>query len=90
MKRILGICNQSYYHRFGIRLIAAGDVIFDAWVGAVIRNNLLYVTDNNMPLAGHVNKQCYNGKTEIYFPLLRFMAEIGVWDEIIYGMKNMK
>jgi hypothetical protein len=34
-----------YYHHFAIRMIAAEDVVFDAWTGAVIRNNLLYAAE---------------------------------------------
>lgn len=37
--------SRIYYHRFEIRMIAAGDVVFDAWTGAVVRNNLLYAAE---------------------------------------------
>jgi hypothetical protein len=40
------IYSQFYYHRFEIRMIATENVVFDAWTGAVIRNNLLYAADN--------------------------------------------
>jgi hypothetical protein len=41
---------------------------------------------NEMPLAGYVGEQCYRGKTGIYLPLLRFMAEIGAGNETVYGL----
>lgn len=33
------------YHCFEIRMLATDDVTFDAWPGAVLRNNLLYAAD---------------------------------------------
>jgi hypothetical protein len=39
MDDFLELYGQFYYHRFEIRMIAADDVVFDAWTGAVIRNN---------------------------------------------------
>ena len=45
MNRFLEIYSQFYCHRFEIRMIAADDVVFDAWTGAVVRNNLLYAAD---------------------------------------------
>ncbi|MDR0612494.1 MAG: hypothetical protein LBG45_03235 [Dysgonamonadaceae bacterium] len=45
MKEFLKLYSHIYYHRFEIRMIATGDVVVDAWTGAVIRNNLLYVAE---------------------------------------------
>ena len=45
MKNFLELYGQFYCHRFEIRMIAADDVVFDAWTGAVVRNNLLYAAD---------------------------------------------
>ena len=37
--------NQTFYHRFDIKVSAHENVTFDAWPGAVIRNNLLYAAE---------------------------------------------
>ncbi|GHT12903.1 hypothetical protein FACS189426_17000 [Bacteroidia bacterium] len=56
MNAFLELYGQIYYHRMEIRMIAAADVVFDAWPGSVVRNNLLYAADKifveerNMPL----------------------------------------
>jgi hypothetical protein len=56
MDDFLKLYSQMCYHRFEIRMIAAHDTVFDAWVGAVLRNNLLYameqidLPDRNMTL----------------------------------------
>jgi len=33
------------YHRFDVQMTPIEDVVFDAWPGAVIRNNLLYAAE---------------------------------------------
>ncbi|MDR2680385.1 MAG: CRISPR system precrRNA processing endoribonuclease RAMP protein Cas6 [Tannerella sp.] len=48
MNDFLELYGQCYYHRFEIRMIAADDIVFDAWTGAIIRNNLLYAADKVM------------------------------------------
>jgi hypothetical protein len=45
MNDFLELYGRFYYHRFEIRMIASDDVVFDAWTGAVIRNNLLYAAE---------------------------------------------
>ncbi|MDR2773767.1 MAG: hypothetical protein LBC19_03310, partial [Tannerella sp.] len=45
MKNFLEQYGRFGYHRFEIRMIAVDNVVFDAWTGAVIRNNLLYAAD---------------------------------------------
>ncbi|MDR2915343.1 MAG: CRISPR system precrRNA processing endoribonuclease RAMP protein Cas6 [Tannerella sp.] len=37
--------NLLLYHRFDIIVTATEDTVFDAWIGAVLRNNLLYATE---------------------------------------------
>jgi len=37
--------SQLHYHRYDIQMCANEDVIFDAWIGAIIRNNLLYAAE---------------------------------------------
>jgi hypothetical protein len=46
MKELLKKYSPVYYHHFRVRMIASDDAVFDAWTGAVIRNNLLYAADN--------------------------------------------
>ena len=41
---------------------------------------------NEMPLAGYVGEQQYFGYFRQYLPLLGFMAELGVGNEVVYGM----
>ena len=41
----LRLYNQFHYYRFDIRMVAIKDVILDAWIGAIIRNNLLYAAE---------------------------------------------
>ena len=35
-----------YYHRYDIRIVATADTCFDAWSGAIVRNNFLYAADS--------------------------------------------
>ncbi|MDR1886410.1 MAG: CRISPR system precrRNA processing endoribonuclease RAMP protein Cas6 [Prevotellaceae bacterium] len=46
LKDLLQLYGQLFYHRFVVRMIAVNDVVFDAWTGAVIRNNLLYAAEH--------------------------------------------
>jgi hypothetical protein len=46
MKELLKKYSSVYYHHFRVRMIASDDVVFDAWTGAIIRNNLLYAANN--------------------------------------------
>jgi hypothetical protein len=41
---------------------------------------------NEMPLAGYVGEEIYLGYFGEYIPLLRFMSELGVGNETVYGM----
>ena len=41
---------------------------------------------NEMPLAGYVGEQQYVGAIQCYLPLLRFMEELGVGNETVFGM----
>ena len=41
----LDLYGQTYYHSFDIKMSATEDVTFDAWPGAIIRNNLLYAAE---------------------------------------------
>ena len=41
---------------------------------------------NEMPLAGYIGEQKYAGYFRQYLPLLKFMAELGVGNEVVYGM----
>ena len=41
---------------------------------------------NEMPLAGYIGEQQYSSLFQQYLPLLRFMAELGVGNETVYGL----
>lgn len=45
MINILRLCKSTYYHRLSIRIVATENTIWDAWPGAVIRNNLLFAAE---------------------------------------------
>ncbi|MDR3218806.1 MAG: hypothetical protein LBU22_07465, partial [Dysgonamonadaceae bacterium] len=45
MNNFWKLYGEIYYHCFEIRMIATADVVFDAWTGAVVRNNLLFAAD---------------------------------------------
>ena len=45
MKSFLNLYKDLYYSRFEIKIRATDDVVFDAWPGAIIRNNLLYAAE---------------------------------------------
>lgn len=42
MKNFLAFCSATAFHRFDIRILAEQTTIFEAWPGAILRNNLLY------------------------------------------------
>ncbi|MDR1584365.1 MAG: CRISPR system precrRNA processing endoribonuclease RAMP protein Cas6, partial [Prevotellaceae bacterium] len=72
----------------------------------LVSSNIQYITlkntqkkekVNDMPLAGYIGEQIYSGYFRKYMALLRFMAEIGVGHETVYGLgkyeverKNLK
>ena len=41
---------------------------------------------NELPLAGYIGEQTYAGYLQQYLPLLKFMEELGVGNETVYGM----
>ena len=41
---------------------------------------------NELPLAGYIGEQSYAGYLQQYLPLLKFMEELGVGNETVYGM----
>ena len=45
---------------------------------------------NEMPLAGYIGEQKYIGYFHRYLPLLRFMGELGVGNEVVYGMGKVE
>lgn len=44
MRDFFVFCSGIAFHRFDIRILAEQNTIFEAWPGAVLRNNLLYAT----------------------------------------------
>lgn len=44
MKDFLAFCSGIAFHRFDIRILAEQNTLFEAWPGAVLRNNLLFAT----------------------------------------------
>lgn len=45
MRSLLNFYENLFYNRYVVKLRATNDVIFNAWPGAIIRNNLLYATE---------------------------------------------
>jgi hypothetical protein len=53
--------SQLFYHRLDVRISATRDTCFDAWPGAVVRNNLLYaaekvMVEENLSLRKRINQ----------------------------------
>jgi len=48
------VFNQLYYHRIEVRIAASRDTVWDAWPGAILRNNLLSAADQVM-VAGNMS-----------------------------------
>ena len=46
MKTNLIFFNKLFYNRFDITISPVDDVVFDAWPGAVVRNNLLFAAEH--------------------------------------------
>jgi len=47
-------------------------------------------TENKMPLQGHIGRQVYEGYFNRFLPMLKFMEEIGVGHEVVYGLGRYK
>ena len=45
LMNFLDLYCHTFYHHFDIAMMATADVTFDAWPGAIIRNNLLFAAD---------------------------------------------
>jgi hypothetical protein len=45
MEKILDLYRNLSYNRYDVSMCAISDVAFDAWPGAIIRNNLLYAAE---------------------------------------------
>lgn len=63
MENFLAFCSGIVFHRFDIRILAEQNTLFEAWPGAVLRNNLLYAAaqvdmpDKGMSLFEYCCKQ---------------------------------
>lgn len=42
---LLNLYKDLFYNRYEVKIRATNDVVFDAWSGAIIRNNLLFAAD---------------------------------------------
>jgi hypothetical protein len=68
---------ELLYHRLDVTLTASKDTWFDAWVGAVLRNNLLYATeqirlpDRDMALFG----LCRQFPLSVHHPLYKELKD---------------
>ena len=47
-------------------------------------------SENRMPLQGYVGRQVYAGFFNRYLPMLKFMEELGVGHELVYGLGRIK
>lgn len=63
MNNFFSFCSELAFHRFDIRILAEQTTTFDAWPGAVLRNNLLYaaaqinIPEKGVTLFDYCNKQ---------------------------------
>ena len=55
-----------------------------------LQNTLKKETENKMPLQGYIGRQVYEGYFNRFFPMLKFMEEIGVGHEVVYGLGRYK
>ena len=63
--------HKLFFHRLNIRIAATRDTNFDAWTGAVLRNNLLYAseqikTEDNLTLFGQINRLPLSPQHQLY------------------------
>jgi hypothetical protein len=56
----------------------------------VLKNTLKKEQENRMPLHGYTGTQVYEGYFNRFLPVLRFMEELGVGNETVYGMGRYK
>jgi hypothetical protein len=79
------ILRETYLEKAGRILLISANIQY-----IELQNTQKKEKVNEMPLAGYVGEQCYSGKIEMYLPLLRFTAGIGVGTETVYGMGKYK
>ena len=72
---------ESYLENAGRALLKSANIQFIS-----LQNTQKKGMKNEMPLAGYTGEQTYYGQLRAYLPLLRFMAELGVGNETVYGV----
>ncbi len=72
---------ESFLQKAGYPILQSANIS-----RVVLQNTLKKERVNTMPLAGYIGEQVYSGYFNDYLPLLKFMEEIGVGNEVVYGM----
>ena len=72
---------ETYLEKAGFPLLKSADIQH-----ITLQNTLKKGMKNELPLAGYIGRQTYFGYLHQYLPLLKFMAELGVGNETVYGI----
>jgi hypothetical protein len=72
---------ETYLKKAGYPLLKSANIQY-----VTLRNTQKKGKLNEMPLSGYVGEQVYIGNCREYLPLLKFMSELGVGNEVVYGM----
>ena len=72
---------ETFLEKAGLPLLQSANIQY-----VNLQNTKKKGMKNEMPLAGYIGEQTYSGNFLQYLPLLRFMSELGVGNETVYGM----
>ena len=74
-------CLENYLEKAGRSLLKSANIQHIS-----LPNTQKKGMKNELPLTGYIGEQTYFGLIQQYVPLLRFMADLGVGNETVYGM----
>ena len=72
---------DAYLEKAGLPLLRAAAIQYKNLPNARKKEK-----KNEMPLAGYVGEQTYEGYFDPYLPLLKFMSALGVGNDTVYGL----
>ena len=72
---------EAYLEKAGRPLLKSADIQH-----VILPNTQKKGIKNELPLAGYTGEQSYFGELQQYLPLLKFLQELGVGNETVYGM----
>ena len=74
-------CLENYLEKAGHPLLKSANIQHIS-----LPNSQKKGMKNELPLAGYIGEQTYEGYFQQYVPLLKFMSVLGVGNETVYGM----